>query len=100
MPVFTALNNTKKSNKNNITPYGENFLSVNLLGYNYIKIWRVTFLKSFLTLKILGWSSGFRAIDDSPRAHRDETEFRIISTVTARLFYKLSHCHYFLNKGQ
>ena len=28
-------------------------------------------------LKILGWSSGFRAIDKLPRAHWDETEFSI-----------------------
>ena len=34
-----------------------------------LKIWRVTFFKSFLPLKILGWTSGFQAIDDLPRAH-------------------------------
>ena len=27
-------------------------------------------------IKLLGWNSGFRAIDDLPRAHWDETEFR------------------------
>ena len=35
------------------------------------KIWRVTFLKSFLPLFFggRGWTSGFHAIDDWPRAH-------------------------------
>ena len=28
-----------------------------------------TFFQSFLPLKILGWSSGFRAIDDLPLAN-------------------------------
>ena len=33
------------------------------------------FWKVFYHLKILGWSSGFRAIDSLPHAHWDETEF-------------------------
>ena len=33
------------------------------------KIWRVTFFKSFLPLNFLGWTSGFRAIDDLLRVH-------------------------------
>ena len=32
-------------------------------------------MKSVFHLNILGWSSGFRAIDVLPRAHCDETEF-------------------------
>ena len=46
-----------------------------LLNGIKFKIWRVTFFKSFLSLKILGWYSGFRATDDLPRSHWDETEF-------------------------
>ena len=53
------------------------FLSVNLLGY-ILKSERLYFLEVFYHLKILGWSSGFRAMDDLPRAHSDETEFRIL----------------------
>ena len=33
------------------------------------------FLNVFYHLKLLGWSSAFRAIDDLPRAHGDETVF-------------------------
>ena len=41
----------------------------------------VTFLrkkkkKKKNTIKLLEWYSGFRAIDDLPRAHWDETEFK------------------------
>ena len=35
-----------------------------------------TFLKSFLILKNFGMASGFRAINDLPRAHCDETVFK------------------------
>ena len=44
------------------------------------KIWRVTFLKSFLPLFFWGrgWISGFHAIDDWPHAHWDETEFNVM----------------------
>ena len=31
------------------------------------------------TLNCFGWNSGFREIDDSPRVHLDETEFRLSS---------------------
>ena len=31
--------------------------------------------KKIYHLKILGWTSGFRAIDDLPRAHWYETDF-------------------------
>ena len=41
------------------------------------KIWRVTFLKSVLSLKQFGMDFRFRAIDDLPRAHWDEAEFRL-----------------------
>ena len=57
----------KKQRKFNITPYGEIFISL-ITGIKF-KIWRV----SFLPLKILGLSSGFRTRDDLPRAHWDET---------------------------
>ena len=33
------------------------------------------FEKFYTPLKILGWISGFRAIDNLPCAHQDETEF-------------------------
>ena len=47
--VFTALNNSKKQRKFKlITPYGEIFLSVNLLGYN-LKSGGLHFLKVFTT---------------------------------------------------
>ena len=42
--VFTALNNTNKQRKFNITPYGEHFLLVNLLekkiksGLHFLKV--------------------------------------------------------------
>ena len=42
------------------------------------KIWRVTFLKKFLTIKKFGLASAFQARDDLPRAHWDETEFNYI----------------------
>ena len=35
------------------------------------------FLKVFYHLKILEWTSVFRAIDNLPSAHRDETEFSV-----------------------
>ena len=41
------------------------------------KIWRVTFLASFLPLKLLGWPSSFRAIDDLPCVQWDETKFNL-----------------------
>ena len=37
------------------------------------------FEKFFYHLKIWGWSSSLRTIDDLPRAHRDETEFMIFT---------------------
>ena len=79
MSVFTAFNNTKKLRKFNITPYGELLLSVNLLGENLKS--GLHFCNFFYHLKFLGWSSGFRAIDDLPRAHLDETELRALITV-------------------
>ena len=58
-----------QKSKENLTLYhiGEIFFSY-LTGIKF-KIWKVTFLKMFNHLKILGWTSGFRAIDDLPRAH-------------------------------
>ena len=35
--------------------------------------------EKFFTIKMfLGWTSGFHAIDDWPRAHWDETEFNVM----------------------
>ena len=34
--------------------------------------------KGFTIKKFLGWTSGFRAKDDLPRAQSDETEFRFV----------------------
>ena len=45
------------------------------MGYN-LKSGGLHFLKVFYHLKILGWTSGFRTIDDLSSAHWDETEFR------------------------
>ena len=39
----------------------------------HLKSGGLHFLKNFYHLNILGWSSGFRAIDDLPRVHGDET---------------------------
>ena len=52
-------------------------------------IWRVTFLKNFYHLKILGRPSGFRATDDLPRAHLDEQslDLRLRSIVHHRAKY-------------
>ena len=87
MSVFTALNNTKKqtNKKINITPYGENFHQLTYWDkikkkINKIKSGGLNFLKVFCHLKILGWSTSFRAIDNLPCAHWDEsheTEFSI-----------------------
>ena len=42
-------------------------------------IWKVTFLEKvsfyFYHLKTLGWTCGFCAVDDLPRAQWDETQF-------------------------
>ena len=48
MSVFTALSNTKKQRKFNITPYEEKFVLVNLLGYN-LKSGGLHFLQVFTT---------------------------------------------------
>ena len=46
----------------------------------------------FYYLNILGWSSSFRAADDLPRAHWDETELRLDDSTktpqTESLVYK------------
>ena len=56
MSVFTAVINTKKQRKFNITPYEENCVSQ--LTKIKFKIWRITFLKSFLPLKHFGKDLG------------------------------------------
>ena len=62
-PCFNCFNSTKSK---------ENFLLVNLMGYN-LKSRGLHFWKVFYHLKILGWTNGFRAIDDLPSAHWLET---------------------------
>ena len=62
------------------------------------KIWRVTFLKRFLTLKYLGWASGFCAIDDLPCAHWDETEFKL-ETLLSNIFMHKRVSNAILNLG-
>ena len=49
-----------------------------LIYWDKIKSGGLNVLKSFYHLKILGWSSGFRAIDDLPSPRWDETEFSIV----------------------
>ena len=56
--VFTALNNTKKQRKFNITPYWGKFLLFNLLGYN-LKSDGYIFEKFFLPLKSFGMDPVF-----------------------------------------
>ena len=60
--VFIALNSTKKQRKFNIRPYGEIFYQLTYWDR------KLHFLKVCYHLKILGWSYGFRAIDDLPCA--------------------------------
>ena len=48
-------------------------------GYQVSRTYCQVSLKSVLPKKKLGWTSGFYARDDSPRAHSDETEFILFS---------------------
>lgn len=63
--VFTAFNNTIKQRQFNTTPYGENIYQLTLChtGIKF-KSGGLHFLKGFHHLKILEWTSGFRATDD------------------------------------
>ena len=83
----TALNNTKKKSKDNLTLHhmGKIFSS-QFIVIKFI-IWRVTFLSSFLLLKILGWTYGFRTVYDLPRAHWDETDFSYTCKVEWNYIY-------------
>ena len=76
LSVFTVLNSIKKRSKFNYIIW-ENFLLVDLLGYNLF-FGGLHFWKVFYHLKILGWTPGFHAIDDLSSAHWDETEFRAL----------------------
>ena len=67
MSVLTALNNTKNNENLTLHFMGKIFISY-LTGLKF-KIWRVTFLKSFLPLENFGMVFRFRAVDDLPRAH-------------------------------
>ena len=71
MSVFTALNNTCTKSKENLTLHHMRKIFISKFTKIKFKIWRVTFLKKIYCLKILGWTSGFRTIDDL----LDETEF-------------------------
>ena len=50
----------------------------NLEGYIFEKF---IFIFFFYHLKTLGWTSGFCAVDNLPRAHWDETEFIVFQHV-------------------
>ena len=65
---FHCIKTIQKSKEKLTLRHMGNFLSVNLLGLN-LTSGGLHFLKVFYHLKSLGSSSGFRAIDDLPRAH-------------------------------
>ena len=66
-----------------------NIFIIQLTKINF-KIWRVTFLKKKITIKMfLGWTSGFHATDDWPRAHWDGTEFNVMLLYYDFYFIKL-----------
>ena len=77
--LFNSLNNTKKQRKLNITPF---------------------FLVFVYHLKILGWNSGFRTIDDLPRAHCDETEFKLKFTIFHDSGREIEDIYFFLGEYQ
>ena len=60
--VVSALNNTRKNRKRNYTILETIYYLLNKTNF---KIWRVKSLKGVLPLKILEWTSGFRAISTS-----------------------------------
>ena len=66
--LFSLYSTVQKSKENLTLHRMEKFLLVNLLGYN-LKSGGLHFLKVFYLLNNLGWTSGFRAIDDLPSAH-------------------------------
>ena len=76
MSVFTALNNIKSKGNLTLHHMVKFFLIflVNLPGWN-LKCGELHFFVSLYHLKVLEWTSDFRAIDDLQRAHWDETDF-------------------------
>ena len=66
-----------RKSKENLTLHHMGKLFISYLSGIKFKIWRVTFFKSIFPFKNVGMSSGFRATDDLPRAHWDETEFSL-----------------------
>ena len=63
-----SLHELVQKSKENLTLHHMGKIFINLLGYN-LKFGGSHFLKVFYLLKILVWTSGFRAIDDLPSAH-------------------------------
>ena len=82
--LFFVLFMQWKQTQINIAPYVEYFYYSTY--QEKFKSWRATFLKMFLPLNFLGWTSGFHAIDDWPRAHWDETEFNLMLLYTIQKF--------------
>ena len=75
MLILLILHLTIQKSKENLTLHHMGkFLLVNLLGYN-LKSGGLHFLKVFYYLKILGWSSRFRAIDTEIRQSLGNTSF-------------------------
>ena len=70
---FHCIKQYKKSKENLMSHIMGKSVLVKLLEYN-LKSERLPFWKVFYLLKILGC---FRAIDDLPSAHWNETEFRL-----------------------
>ena len=101
---FVLFNEVKNRHKINITLYGDNFFTLQFTKIKF-KIWRVIFfIYVFRTIKKkkkMEWPSGFRAINDLPRAHWDETELSYAESWTfglIKLIYEPRHektcfCH-------
>ena len=75
----TALNNTKSKENLTLHHMGKSFSS-KFIVIKFI-IWSVAFLLRFLPLTILGWTYGFRTVDNLPRAHWYATDFSYIYMV-------------------
>ena len=93
---FVLLNASKTDTKLTLHHMGISFIIK--LPKIKSKIRRVTFLQVFLKqLKILEWTSGFREINDLPRAHWDETEFSSYCRYSTSICMIISVvCQYFL----
>ena len=84
---FLYFNAVKTDTKLTLHHMGKVF--INLFNKIRFKIWRVIFLKHFTINFLEGWwPSGFRAIDDLPRAHWDETKVSEIQTRQIYMYIK------------